>query len=130
MCKKPIINERIRENVVKSMVNAFQKDGYHVKTKFRYPISLSKGIQTNGKQVLDIFAYKGSDNRIVIEFENCTSILSHKNEIKWKSLISKPGLNLYLIVPCNCKEKAHFKSKIKNIPVEIYDYTNWKDIFH
>lgn len=121
---------KIQENLATSIVKTLQKNGYYVEKNLKYPGSIYRGTKTKyGKYVLDIFAYKGSNDILVIEFENCESILSRDNENKWKYLTSKPGIDLHIIVPLSCREKAYLTSRIKSIPVRIHDYNNWRNIF-
>ena len=122
--------QKIQENMKASIVSMLQKDGYHVKTNLKYFNNVFGRMQTKyGKYTIDIFAYKGNNDILVVEFEDCVNILSRENENKWKYLISKPGLDLHIIVPFSCKEKAYIKSRIKNIPLEIHCDTDWKNIF-
>ncbi len=127
-----IKNKKTKENVSGSMVTSIrdtlQKEGYCVKTNFRYPNRISSPIPIKfGNYIPDIFAYKSINDIIIIDFENCGNILSSKNENKWKSLASKPGLDFHIIVPPCCREKAQLKSKIKNIPVKIHCANDWKN---
>lgn len=123
--------EEIPRNMVIFIVSALQKEGYCVKTNL---IKRSNGISGRisrkyGNYIPDIFAFRGVNDILVIEFETCASISSRENENKWKVLSSKPGLDFHVIVPPNCMEKAQFKSRIKNIPVKIHCINNWKNIF-
>ncbi|MEN4018752.1 MAG: hypothetical protein PQ975_05790 [Methanobacterium sp.] len=121
---------KIQENLTTSIVKTLKKNGYYVEKDLKYPGSIYRGTRTKyNKYVLDIFAYRGSNDIVVIEFENCESILSHDNKNKWKYLISKPGIDLHIIVPLGCREKVYLTRKIKNIPVRIHDYSNWRNIF-
>lgn len=121
---------KIQENLATSIVKTLKKNGYYVEKNLKYPGNIHRGVRTKyGKYVLDIFAYRGSNDIVVIEFENCESILSPDNENKWKYLMSKPGIDLHIIVPLSCREKAYLKSRIKNISLGIHDYNSWRNIF-
>lgn len=114
--------EDVPKNVVTSIVSKLQKEGYSVKTNLTPQQNrISRVISLKyGSYAPDIFAFKGMNKTIAIEFENSTSIASYENEKKWKVLSSKPGLDFHVIVPPNCIEKAKVKSRIKNIPVKIH----------
>lgn len=121
--------EVIPRNIVMSIVDTLQKDGYYVKTHL---LKRSHTCRISGKYGIytpHIFAFKGANDIRAIEFETCASISSHENENKWKVLSSKPGLDFHIIVPLNCMERAQFKSRIKNIPVKIHCIDKWKNIF-
>lgn len=118
--------EKLGQNISIDMINLLKNEGYIVKKGIRYK---GYGKTKSSKYTLDIFAYKGINDIICIEFPECENILSRENENKWKSLIARPGLDLHLIVPPRCREKLYLKYKIKNIPMGIYDYNNYKDEF-
>ncbi len=114
------ISETFPEKMFKSVVEILQKEGYSVKTK-RHSGGISGRIPIKfGKYTPDIFAFRGINDIMVVEFENCTDILSHESENKWRLLSSKSGFDLHLIVPLCCKKKVYTKSRIKNIPVTIH----------
>lgn len=114
--------ERVPGKMVKSVVETLQKEGYSVKTNLqRHPNGILGGIPIKfGRYIPDIFAFRGINDILVVEFETCTDILSPEVENKWKFLSSKSCFNLHLIVPFGCKEKAYMKSRIKNIPVTVH----------
>ncbi len=114
---------------VKSVVETLQKEGYSVKTNLqRYPNQIFGSIPIKfGKYTPDIFAFRGINDILVVEFENCIDIKSHECENKWKMLASKSCFNLHIIVPSCCKEKANLKSRIKNIPVTIHSINDWEN---
>lgn len=121
--------ESVPRSVVTSIVSKLQKEGYSVKTRInqcqnRIPCGVYPKYEN---YTPDIFAFKGMNNIVIIEFENSTSITSSENENKWKVLSSKPGLDFHVIVPSNCIKKAMIKSKIKNIPVNIHCIKTWKN---
>ncbi|MBI5680539.1 MAG: hypothetical protein HZC47_06595 [Methanobacterium sp.] len=121
--------EAIPRNVVTSIVNKLQKEGYCVKTNFKpHQNRSSNRIPTKYRSYApNIFAFKEINKIVLIEFENSANILSSRNEQKWKILSSKPGLDFHIIVPHNCVEKAQIKSRIKNIPVKIHCINTWPD---
>ncbi len=123
--------EDIPRNTVTSIVNKLQKEGYHVKTNImKGQNRIARGISRKyGSYTPDIFAFRGINDIMVIEFENCANISSHEIENKWKLFSSKPGLDFHIIVPLNCMEKARYKSRVRNIPVKVHCINNWKHIF-
>ncbi len=123
--------EEIPRNMVTSIVNTLQKEGYYVKINITRGQNKTSGrmFRKYGNYIPDIFAFRGINDVMVIEFETCANISSPKNENKWKVLSSKPGLDFHVVVPLNCVEKARFKSRIKNIPVKIHCINNWESIF-
>ncbi len=125
------VREEIPKNTVISIVNILQKEGYYVKTNITEGQNKISGrmFRKYGNYIPDIFAFRGINDIMVIEFETCASVSSPKNENKWKLLSSKPGLDFHIIVPFNCMEKARFKSRIRNIPVKIHCINNWEHIF-
>lgn len=121
-------NENISSSIVTSIRDTLQKNGYCVKTNFRYPNRISSGLPIKfGNYIPDVFAYKSINDIVIIDFETCGDILSSKNENIWKSMAFKPGLDFHIIVPPCCREKAKLKSKIKNIPVKIHCTNDWKN---
>lgn len=131
MSIKDVNMEEIPLKTVRSVIYRLQKEGYCVKSSFKYPKKIPAAIPIRfGNYIPHIFAYKGMNDFIIVEFETCGNILSPKNENKWRALSSKSGLAVHLIVPLGCKEKAELKSKIKNIPVKIHCMNHWEDSFN
>ncbi|MGB9980096.1 hypothetical protein [Methanobacterium sp.] len=116
--------EEISKKNVKSFIYGLQKEGYVVKSSMGH---YSSNFNKFGKYAPDIFAYKTSNDILIVEFETCSEIMSSKSEIKWRILCSKPGRNVHIVVPLCCKEKAIYKSRILNIPVNIHCLKDWKD---
>lgn len=114
------LNGIFPDKMFKSVVGILQNEGYTVKSN-RSCGRLSGRIPVKfGKYTPDIFAFREINDIKVIEFENCTDILSSENENKWRLLSSKSCIDLHLVVPSCCKEKVNMKSRIKNIPVTVH----------
>ncbi len=125
------IKEKVKENITTSIVKTLKNEGYNVKTNLKYGNGAYRGFQTKYRNhIVDIFAYKRCNDILMIELGRCPDILSSENENKWRSLLSKPGLDLHVIVPSRCKEKVYLKSKILDIPITIHDYNNWEGTFN
>lgn len=124
MLSKNIKTGEISKNSVRPFIYKLQKEGYLVKSTIGHYNGNSNKFR---KCSPDIFAYKNSNDVIIIEFETCSDIVSSESENKWRMLCSKPGRNVHIIVPSCCKERAYYKSRILNIPVNIHCLNNWED---
>jgi len=120
LTSKDGISGNFPQKKFKSVVEILQKEGYSVKTK-KICGEISGKIPIKfGKYTPDIFAFREINDIIVVEFENCTNILSPEIESKWRLLASRSCIDLHLIVPSCCKEKVNMKNRIKNIPVTVH----------
>lgn len=125
------VQKKVSGKTVESIVETLQKEGYNVKTGFSSsPNKISGGVPIKfGKYTPDIFAFRGLNEILLVEFEICTNILSSDIENKWRLLSSKSRQNLHLIVPYGCKQKFENRSRVKNIPVTIHCINNCVDSF-
>ena len=116
MERSPFTKE-IHERLIRSVVKKLEEEGYSVRAAH---IDHPNGIPRNyGDYIPDVHAIKGIDE-VIVEVETCDTILSHKTERQWRTFGSRVGTKFYIIVPCNCKDKAELKKRAMSLSAEIY----------
>ncbi|MGC9516526.1 MAG: hypothetical protein ACP5C3_02355 [Methanomicrobiales archaeon] len=106
---------QVHDRLIRSVVKKLEKEGYSVQADhINHPNGKPKECRGHSP---DVRAIRGLEE-ILIEVETCDTVLFN-NEHKWRRFSFKPGTKFYVIVPCNCREKAEIKKRIMNLPVEI-----------